>query len=71
MVEALAANNRVVRVQARGVGNSSAPRDARDLTFGRHVADLEAVRQWLGVERWVYAGGSAGGCIGLLYARSA
>jgi proline iminopeptidase len=32
------------------------------------VADLEAVRQHLGGERWVFLGGSGGGCIALLYA---
>src|SRR5207302_3230514 len=49
---------RVVSVNPRGVGGSSAGREPRDYTFAQHVDDLEAVRQYLGVERWVFWGGS-------------
>ncbi len=39
-----------------------------DATFERHIDDLEAVRQQLGSERWVFWGAASGGCSGLLYA---
>jgi proline iminopeptidase len=59
---------RVVGVNPRGVGSSSEGREPRDFTFRQHVDDLEAVRLHLGVERWVFCGGSGGASIGLLYA---
>jgi proline iminopeptidase len=59
---------RLVRVNPRGVGGSSACREPGDYTFSRQLKDLEAVRRQLGVERWVFWGVSAGGCLGLLYA---
>ena len=59
---------RLIRVNPRGVGGSSAGRGPGDLTFRQHVEDLEAVRRQLGLQTWVYFGHSAGACIGLLYA---
>jgi pimeloyl-ACP methyl ester carboxylesterase len=61
-------DRRVVWVNPRGMGRSSPVRLQRELTFARLVDDLDAVRASLGIERWVYLGGSSGGCIGLLYA---
>ncbi|MEM1314987.1 MAG: alpha/beta fold hydrolase [Pseudomonadota bacterium] len=40
--------------------------DAIDLA--RHLADIEALRRHLGVERWAVLGGSWGTCLGLAYA---
>jgi proline iminopeptidase len=57
-----------VTVNPRGVGGSSPGRGPRDFAFAQHLDDLEAVRQHLGVERWVFWGGSAGGVLGLYYA---
>ncbi len=59
---------RLVRVNPRGVGQSTPQWQPDDVTFARHIDDLEAVRQQLGGEPWVYWGASGGGCIGLLYA---
>jgi proline iminopeptidase len=59
---------RDIWVNARGLGTSSPVRLQRELTFSQLVDDLEAVRTRLGLDRWVYWGGSSGGCIGLLYA---
>jgi pimeloyl-ACP methyl ester carboxylesterase len=59
---------RLVRINPRGLGGSSSARDSRDLTFAHHIDDLEAVRQRLGGERWVFWGAASGSCIGLLYA---
>jgi pimeloyl-ACP methyl ester carboxylesterase len=61
-------DRRVVWVNPRGVGRSSPVRLQRELTFAQLVDDLDAVRAGLGIDRWVYLGGSSGGCIGLLYA---
>jgi proline iminopeptidase len=57
---------RLVVVNPRGVGRSSG-QSPRDFTFRQHVDDLEVVRRGLGVDRWVFWGGSGGGVIGLLY----
>jgi proline iminopeptidase len=57
---------RLVVVNPRGIGRSSG-RAPQDFTFRQHVDDLEAVRRQLGVDRWVFWGGSGGGVIGLLY----
>jgi proline iminopeptidase len=62
---------RLVRVNARGMGRSSAGRGPHDYTFRQHLDDLEAVRRHLGVERWVWWGTSGGGAIGVLYALQA
>jgi proline iminopeptidase len=59
---------RVVRVNPRGVGNSSAGRKPQEYSFAQHIADLETVRQRLDVDRWVFHGEEGGGCVGLLYA---
>lgn len=59
---------RTVGVNPRGVGGSSAGRVPQDYSFRQHVDDLEAVRRQFGIERWVFWGGSGGGCIGLMYA---
>jgi proline iminopeptidase len=59
---------RLVAVTPRGLGRSSAGRGPGDYIFRQQVTDLEAVRRRLGIERWVFWGSSAGGCLGLLYA---
>jgi proline iminopeptidase len=61
-------NRRVVEVNPRGLGQSSPVRLQHEMTFSQLVDDLEAVRARLGLDRWVYWGGSSGGCVGLLYA---
>lgn len=55
----------VVRWHQRGVGRSD---PAGPHTLARYVADLEAVRQHLGHERWVVAGHSFGATLALRYA---
>jgi pimeloyl-ACP methyl ester carboxylesterase len=44
---------RLVAVNPRGVGGSPGGPDPRDFTLAQHVEDLEAVRNQLGVVRWV------------------
>lgn len=69
-----------VLVDQRGSGRSVAPRDPAspedphltDLaanTTDHLVADLERLREHVGVDRWVVAGGSWGSTLGLVYAQ--
>lgn len=55
---------RVVTVSPRGLGDSSPGR----VSLSRQVDDLESVRRSLGLDPWIFAGPSAGGALGLLYA---
>src|SRR5688572_14276698 len=57
----------VIVVTPRGLGGSSPIQSPRELTMDQLVEDLEAVRQRLGVEHWIFAGPSAGGALGLRY----
>lgn len=58
----------VLMVNPRGAGNSSPALSTDDLSMRRLADDLERLRQQLGHARWVFAGFSAGGYVGLLYA---
>ena len=58
----------LVSVNPRGVGNSSARNGPSDFTLRQHLDDLEAVRQQLGVARWVFWGSSGGGVLAQAYA---
>jgi proline iminopeptidase len=71
---------RAVLLDQRGCGRSSAPRDPAhpddpllsDLaanTTDHLVADVERLREHLGVDRWVVAGGSWGVTLALVYAQ--
>lgn len=58
---------RIVKVNPRGFGKSSAA-DGSAATFVEQlVEDLEAVRTALGYDRWIFFGHSAGGLSGILY----
>jgi pimeloyl-ACP methyl ester carboxylesterase len=61
----------LVHVNARGTGSSSPPNAPGECTVTQHVADLEAVREVLRIERWVFYGETGGGCTSLLYALQA
>lgn len=56
---------RVVVFDARGSGTSEGK---PPFTHEQWVADVDAIRQWMGVERFVMAGGSYGGFIAMEYA---
>ena len=56
---------RVVVFDARGSGASERE---PPLTHAQWVDDVDAIRQWMGVERFVMAGGSYGGFIAMEYA---
>lgn len=61
----LADRFRVVVFDARGSGASG---DTPPFTHEQWVADVDALRAWMGVERFVMAGGSYGGFISMEYA---
>jgi proline iminopeptidase len=73
------ARYRAVLVDQRGCGRSTAPADPRpglghlpDLaanTTDHLVADLERVREHLGIDRWVVVGGSWGSTLAFVYAQ--
>ncbi|MEO0682776.1 MAG: alpha/beta fold hydrolase, partial [Pseudomonadota bacterium] len=57
----------------RGCGDSSphaaeAPETLRTIDLARHIADIEALRRHLEVERWTVLGGSWGTCLAVAYA---
>lgn len=53
----------------RGAGRSH-PRGSRDANTLPHlIADMEAIRETLGIERWLVAGGSWGATLALAYAQ--
>ncbi|PKW27855.1 alpha/beta fold hydrolase [Phycicoccus duodecadis] len=61
----LADTYRVLVFDARGSGNSEGK---EPFTHEQWVADVEALREWAGAERFVMAGGSYGGFISMEYA---
>ncbi|MET0595921.1 MAG: alpha/beta hydrolase [Polyangiaceae bacterium] len=59
---------RVVLYDQRGMGGSSAPANDRDFDLDHYVADLDAVRNGLGVEKIHVLGHSFGGLVAMGYA---
>lgn len=64
------ARYRIVLFDQRGAGQSTPFADLTDNTTWHLVADIEAIREHLGIERWVVFGGSWGSTLGLAYAQS-
>lgn len=62
---ALSDTHRVIVFDARGSGASS---DTPPYTHAQWAADVDALREWAGVEQIVMAGGSYGGFVSLEYA---
>ena len=61
---------RVVLFDQRGAGKSTPFADLTDNTTQDLVADLEKIREHLGIERWMVFGGSWGSTLGLAYAET-
>ena len=59
---------RIVLIDQRGAGRSTPHACLTDNTTADLVADLETVRQHLGIERWLVFGGSWGSTLALAYA---
>jgi proline iminopeptidase len=60
---------RVVMFDQRGCGRSR-PHTLEHNTTQHLIADIEQLRELLGIERWLVLGGSWGTCLGLAYAQA-
>lgn len=60
---------RIIIFDQRGAGRSAPLGELADNTTGHLVADMERLREHLGVERWVVFGGSWGSTLALAYAQ--
>lgn len=54
----------------RGAGKSRPPAELRENTSQNLVADIEALRKHLGIDKWLVFGGSWGSTLSLLYAEA-
>lgn len=61
---------RIILFDQRGCGHSSPHGSIENNTTQHLVADIEAIRQHLGVERWLVFGGSWGSTLSLIYAET-
>jgi len=61
---------RIILYDQRGSGRSTPHAELRDNTTAHLVADIEALRRHLGVERWLVFGGSWGSTLALVYAQA-
>jgi proline iminopeptidase len=61
---------RVVLFDQRGCGKSVPHADLTDNTTWHLVADIEAIRERLGIDRWLVFGGSWGSTLALAYAET-
>lgn len=61
---------RIVLFDQRGCGRSTPHAELRENTTWDLVADMEKIREALGIERWLVFGGSWGSTLGLTYAET-
>jgi len=61
---------RLVLFDQRGCGRSTPHAELQDNTTGHLVADIEQIRNLLGIERWLVLGGSWGSTLALAYAEA-
>jgi proline iminopeptidase len=61
---------RIVLIDQRGCGKSTPHAELQENTTWDLVADMEAVRERLGIDRWVVFGGSWGATLALAYAET-
>ncbi len=61
---------RTVIFDQRGAGRSTPLGSLEDNTTGHLIADMEQLRQFLGIERWAVFGGSWGSTLALAYAQA-
>jgi proline iminopeptidase len=64
------AHYRIVIFDQRGAGHSRPHGELRDNTTPHLIADMEQLRAFLGIERWVVFGGSWGSTLALAYAQA-
>jgi proline iminopeptidase len=63
-----AARYRIVQFDQRGAGRSTPPGETAHNHTDALIADIEALRESLGIERWLVGGGSWGATLALVYA---
>jgi proline iminopeptidase len=69
VAERLAPSRRVVVYDQRGTGRSGlAAVDTSTVSLALMIADIEALREHLGIDRWTVVGHSFGGLLGMAYA---
>lgn len=61
---------RIITFDQRGCGRSTPHGELAENTTQDLIADLEAIRQYLKIDKWVLFGGSWGSTLSLLYAQS-
>ncbi|MCC7488771.1 MAG: alpha/beta fold hydrolase, partial [Gammaproteobacteria bacterium] len=64
------ARYRIVLLDQRGCGRSRPHAELRDNTTAALVADMERLREALGIDRWLVFGGSWGSTLSLAYAEA-
>lgn len=61
---------RIVLHDQRGAGRSRPSAETRNNDTGRLIADIETLREMLGIARWIVFGGSWGSTLALAYAQA-
>jgi proline iminopeptidase len=61
---------RIILLDQRGAGRSTPLAELAGNSTDRLVADMEAVRSFLGIDRWLLFGGSWGSTLSLVYAQA-
>jgi len=61
---------RIILFDQRGAGRSTPHAELKQNTTNDLVADIEKIREHLGIEKWVLFGGSWGSTLSLLYAQT-
>ena len=61
---------RIILFDQRGAGLSKPHAELRDNTTQHLIDDIEKIRDYLSIEKWVLFGGSWGSTLALLYAQS-
>lgn len=59
----------IILMDQRGAGQSKPNGELSDNTTSKLIADLERIRQYLGIDKWLLFGGSWGATLALLYAQ--
>ncbi len=60
---------RIILYDQRGAGKSTPHAELNDNTTAHLIQDMETIRDFLGIERWLLFGGSWGSSLSLLYAQ--
>ncbi|MCK5895306.1 MAG: prolyl aminopeptidase [Cocleimonas sp.] len=61
---------RIILFDQRGCGRSKPHAELRQNTTQDLIADMEKIRKYLGIDRWIVAGGSWGSTLALAYAEA-